>query len=119
MQSQEWYEKMKKQVAKNISLLYSPGPIGAIEIFDKTQDSFDLVFVDGHGESRWKCINHSFDKTKLIVTHDFETASYNWNLVKMPDSWKCFVYNKLSPHTAIYYHSDIAKDINRLLEKLS
>ena len=54
MQSQEWYEKMKKQVAKNISLLYSQGPIGAIEIFDKTQDIFDLVFVDGHGESRWQ-----------------------------------------------------------------
>lgn len=103
MQSQEWYEKMKNQIPKNITLLYKPGAYDAIEIFRKTQADFDLVFVDGHGDSRWECINAAFLKSNIIVAHDIETDSYNWHLVNKPIDWYYYEYDGLNPTTGIYF----------------
>lgn len=106
MQSQEWYEKMKNQISKNVSLLYNPGAYDAIEIFRKMQENFDLVFVDGHGDSRWECINAAFSKSNIIVTHDVETPSYNWHLVNKPNDWYYYEYDRLNPRTGVYFKDE-------------
>jgi predicted O-methyltransferase YrrM len=116
MQSLEWYEKIKPIVEDNVALLYNPGPLDAINTFEKIQQNFDLIFVDGHGDSRWQCINAGFKKTNIIVTHDVETASYNWHLVDMPPEWSYYEYNKLYPHTGVYYKN---KSLLTVLENIS
>lgn len=103
MQSKKWHEKMKNKIPKNVNLLYSPGAYDAIEMFRNMKEDFDLVFVDGHGDSRWKCINEAFLKSDIIVTHDVETASYNWHLVNKPNDWYYYEYDRLNPMTGIYF----------------
>lgn len=46
------------------------GKFEAIDFFKKLNLNFDLVFVDGHGDSRAAQANMVFGKSKVIVIHD-------------------------------------------------
>lgn len=114
MQSEEWFCKIQKKIPDNVKLYYQPGPQMAIDTLKISNQYFDLIFVDGHGDSRWDCINNSFSKTNLIVTHDVETSSYKWGLVKIPEGWTYIQYKKLTPWTGIYFknHLDVGELFN-------
>lgn len=102
MQNESWYKKMKEEVGNNVTLLYQPGPTSAIETLDKMQKRFDLIFVDGHGDSRWKAINVASKYTDIIVAHDTETASYRWDLVSLDSNWTKIDYKEYNPWTSVW-----------------
>ena len=103
MQSAEWYQKVF-EVYKNETKWKSYMAIGpyAFQDISSLNESYDLVFVDGHGDSRPEIINYFFDKCDTIVTHDFETPSYRWHLIQQPHNYKRIVYDRLNPFTAIF-----------------
>jgi hypothetical protein len=105
MQQTVWYETMVSQDLFN-NKKWSPilclGPHAIFENKDIMNRSYDLVFVDGHGDSRPECINHFFGKSNIIVAHDVEAECYRWNLVNLPEDYRKFYYSKLDPATAVY-----------------
>jgi predicted O-methyltransferase YrrM len=113
MQSEDWFWKIKQRIPDNVDLFCQLGPTDAITTLNSSELNFDLIFVDGHGDSRPECINNSFLKTNLIVTHDVETPTYNWHLVSKPKDWNYYLYNKKNPHTGIYYHESLEEIITR------
>jgi len=105
MQQQSWYEKMIDHDLSKNSKWTPILCLGAFAIFENREimdNNYDLVFVDGHGDSRPECINHFFGKSKVIIAHDVETSSYRWNLVNIPESYKMFYFGHLNPATAVY-----------------
>lgn len=103
MQSENFYKKVY-EVLKD-DLKWDPKLAIGPEKFhdcDISFESYDLVFVDGHGDSRPEVINHFFGKCSTIVTHDYETSSYRWHLIQKPNDYKIFVCNENEPYTAIF-----------------
>ncbi|NBP58368.1 hypothetical protein EBU71_17915 [bacterium] len=91
MQEESWYEEVKKSVKdwvhQDVKLLCGIGMTPALEILALIKGKFSLIFVDGHGGNRWQCINKSFGRSDIIVSHDTETEGYNWNLVQKPEEY--------------------------------
>jgi len=111
MQSEEWYNKIYdvfKEEKKWRSFL-NLGPFEFLKN-DVIDEVYNLVFVDGHGDSRPEVINYFFGKCDTIVTHDFETHSYRWHLVQKPNDYIKIVYDKLNPATAIFTRDMSLKD---------
>lgn len=105
MQQQEWYETVVEQNLSNDDKWTPILALGSHEILSNTDvvnKHYDLVFVDGHGDSRPECINHFFGKTDIIVAHDVETPSYRWELVNTPPEYVMYYYGKENPATAVY-----------------
>ena len=103
MQSKEWYEKVHLEL-KNNPKWESHMAIGPYEFqrLGLAEESYDLVFVDGHGDSRPEIINRFFGKCNTIITHDFETESYRWYLIQQPQEYARYVYTNLNPYTALF-----------------
>jgi hypothetical protein len=119
MQSEEWYDKISKEFKRdyrNWDAILALGPDKGIEIFKGLKHDFDIVFVDGHGDTRWKCVNEAFKKSSVIVAHDFETSSYQWYRIEKPDNWVLKINKKgkgdprLSPWTAVFYNQELNLD---------
>lgn len=112
MQSKEWYEKvfeaLKSESKWNPQLALGPF---AFQDLSAINEKYDLVFVDGHGDSRPEAINYFFDKCDTIVTHDFETSSYRWHLIQKPHHYEMIVYDSLNPFTAIFTKDPDVKNI--------
>lgn len=104
MQSEEWYNKVKDKFKenKNLSLNCMIGPYKAIEHLSDIDKKFDLIFVDGHGESRWAAINEASKFTNLIVSHDTETPSYQWHKINLDQTWIRKDYKDLNPWTTVW-----------------
>jgi predicted O-methyltransferase YrrM len=118
MQDESWYDKIKKENfitdSKNdINLYCMLGKENAIDFFKNIDMKFDLVFVDGHGESRWQCINEAFEKCDVIVAHDTETVSYNWSMVVKPEEYTWLDIKKYNPWTSVITNN------KNLIQKLS
>lgn len=104
MQEEGWYEEVKKNLSsyRNTTLHCGIGEKPAIEILNKdSSSSFSLMFIDGHGGNRWECINNSFGRSEIIVTHDTETAGYKWNLVKKPKNYVWVDVKEYDPWTSV------------------
>jgi predicted O-methyltransferase YrrM len=104
MQSEEWYNKVKDRFEEkeNLSLQCMIGPNKSIEYLSSLNRNFDLIFVDGHGDSRWHAINEASRFTKLIVSHDTETSSYQWHKINLDSSWTRKDYKDLDPWTTVW-----------------
>jgi hypothetical protein len=89
MQSEQWYKDIlaKYKEKSNFILKFMLGPDLAIEHLKQQTAKYDLIFVDGHGETRWKAVNIAFDKTDLIVVHDTEEGGYQWWKIEQPQNW--------------------------------
>lgn len=78
MQNESWFNEMKEG-HPDIRLCLGP--------FDWRKealaDRYDLIFVDGHGDSRWDCLIWAKDHTDLIVAHDTEHPYYCWHKADM------------------------------------
>ncbi|UCC20630.1 MAG: hypothetical protein JSV62_04900 [Promethearchaeota archaeon] len=112
MQSEDWYYKVYESL-KNEKKWRSYVNIGPFDFMNNKviNESYDLVFVDGHGDSRPEVINYFFDKCDTILTHDFETAGYRWHLINQPSKYIRIVYDKLNPHTAIFTKNHLIKEL--------
>jgi hypothetical protein len=121
MQQSNWYETMVNQDLIN-NKKWSPilclGSHSIFENKDIMNRSYDLVFVDGHGDSRPECINYFFGKSSVIVAHDVEAPCYRWNLVDMPEDYRMFYYSKLDPATAVYSNDlDLISHLEQCLNR--
>jgi hypothetical protein len=115
MQSPEWYMNVLNILPTYPHLFLFLG-LGK-ESFDKislvmdyqkkrfaSELKYDLVFVDGHGDSRPECINY-VGKNKLsdiIIAHDTEEAGYRWHLVDLPQDYHCFTMKTFNNYTTIW-----------------
>ena len=104
MQSEDWFNELKIKVPSNVKLLCQLGPDSAIDTLDLLGFSgvkFDLIFVDGHGDSRWKAINVASKYTSIIVAHDTQFPGYRWDKVKL-DGWVEEIDKTYSTYTTMW-----------------
>lgn len=102
MQSDGWYDCIANRYnnRSNVNVIKSLSPLDFVYL--TYPDKIDLVFVDGHGDSRPAVINFFADRANTIITHDTEEPGYKWHLVKLPDSYKSYVCKKYNVYTTIY-----------------
>lgn len=107
MQSEQWYNKVKQSNANkdNFSIICSLSATGFYNL--EYIDRVDLVFVDGHGESRPEVINFFNNKSPIIVVHDTEDSSYGWARIKLDPSYDRFDYKKVRPNTTVFSTNDL------------
>ena len=87
MQSKEWYDRVVDNYG-HYSHFKPHIALGPYAYADVTlEPPYDLIFVDGHGDSRWKVINDMFNHTSLMVIHDTQQPSYGWDKVVRPKFW--------------------------------
>jgi len=102
MQDRSWYEHVKNEFKNEKFFPYSfVHPFSGIDFAETLTNRFDLIFVDGHGKSRWQQINFAFKKTNLIVAHDTEAKIYKWYNVALPEHWQWMDITDYSPWTAV------------------
>lgn len=113
MQSFDWYLKVKNSFTEqnNLTINYfeeidNPNlnaTFKAIDYLRSLNTYFDMVFVDGHKDSRWTCINNSAKYTNIIVTHDTEDKqNYHWDRIKLDNDWKRYDVTNIFPHTTYW-----------------
>jgi hypothetical protein len=103
MQEEEWYKKMvMEKLPPHVTLLCGIGTQPALDILNSMGNKrYSCIFVDGHGGNRWECINHAFNKTDVIVTHDTEYPGYNWHLVNKPPEYSWLDIKTYNPWTSV------------------
>jgi hypothetical protein len=118
--SQDWYEKMKSEVASpnwQIRFCKDINPLLIFDEFDKAGKKFDLVFSDGACETRCLIANLAMERNvPLVLLHDAEKINYyKWNLLDIPENYARFDYR--SNHGAKKVTSILANDQIELIEK--
>ena len=87
MQNLSWHEKLIKRWGHrtNWTPVLSIGPT----VSQLPPGPFDLVFVDGHGDSRPEQIMAAMTVTNLIAVHDTQEPGYMWHRIKdnLPAGW--------------------------------
>jgi predicted O-methyltransferase YrrM len=101
MQHKEWFDKVKSEL---------PGVDLRLAIGKDTWESeplnerYDLIFVDGHGDSRPECLMWAKNHTDLIVAHDTEHPYYEWHRADMSGFDKQ-LFDELTPTTTVWTKS--------------
>lgn len=98
MQNQSWYDKIKEKFP-SVDLRLALGPMEWEK--QKLKNRYDVIFVDGHGDSRPECLMWAKDRTDLIVAHDTEHPYYDWGRADM-SGFKVTVHKELSPWTTVW-----------------
>ncbi len=103
MQNEEWFHKISSSfIKKGFTPLLSIGPFSYRDLpVDALEERYDLIFVDGHGSSRWDVINDSFGKTDIIVAHDTQEKGYSWDRVLLPEGWEWIDIRDYSVWTSV------------------
>lgn len=101
MQSAEWYNKIISEFGnkKNWIHAYSPSPDSRL------RKKLDLVFVDGHGDSRPECVNAAIElNIEVIIAHDTEEKGYGWERIKLTDAYSSIEIkdNESGVQTTVY-----------------
>ena len=76
--NKEWYEKVKKQIPDNVTLIYKALDEGYSEVIKEYSNEFDIIFVDGR--NRVECIKNSLGALKedgIIILDDSFREEYN------------------------------------------
>ena len=111
MQNKSWFDKMNSIINNNdLELKLMLGETEAIEFVKTLNKSIDLFFVDGHGSTRWDCINLGFKKgVPLIITHDTQQPTYGWNKINMPNDYRCqsYIHDEYKVGTTIFSKHNI------------
>lgn len=105
MQSEDWYNKVKKRLSKYGDKLDLHCQIGldGFDFIEKTDGDFDLVFVDGI--ARGECINKAFELGySYVVTHDTEdfVYPYGWDKIKIPAGYLRYDFKEYNNWTTIF-----------------
>ena len=105
MQEENWFWRVRnelKQKFKNLEIHFRLGGENW-DFAKKTNQNYDLMFVDGHGDSRPDCINLGFEmNVPYIISHDTEEAGYKWERVSMPTNYQSFTLKLFNNHTTIW-----------------
>lgn len=96
MQNEEWYQRIKPG---HPDLRLCLGPFDWRK--ETLADRYDLIFVDGHGDSRWDCLTWAKDHTDLIVAHDTEHPYYCWGKADM-SGFRETIHQERSPWTTVW-----------------
>jgi hypothetical protein len=104
MNSSEWFNKINKEKKLIDKLFYCPGPTAWQNL--NLSDYYDLIFVDGHEDSRPDCVNWAFKHTDVIVVHDTEEPLYKWGKIEQPDGWSRIDVVSERPWTTVFYTDD-------------
>ena len=115
MQSEEWYKIVKEKNGQhdNFSVTCSLSAKGFYDLH--YINNVDLVFCDGHVETRPEVINFFEDKSPIIVAHDTEDPIYGWERVKLNYHYSRFDYKKARPYTSVFTTN---KELLKTLETL-
>ena len=84
MQSDGWFWRVRNDLKPIYPHLEIHLALGGChwDILGKFNQNFDLVFADGHGDTRPECINYAMGKSvPYIVSHDTEEKGYGWERV--------------------------------------
>ena len=113
-QSEEWYNKIKDAYSKedNFEIRLSLSNVETIDNFSKSKECFDLIFVDGHNQTRAELTNIATDHTGIIVCHDTEHEQfYRWDTIhKDNPGWEWFNIEKEYPNTSIFTNNGEVKN---------
>lgn len=75
MQNEDWMHAVHSHYPKaDIRLALGPDAWRELNLEGK----YDMIFVDGHGDSRPECMEWAKDHTDLIIAHDTEHPYYRW-----------------------------------------
>ena len=124
MQSKEWFKTIKdsllEQNVKNVTMVEAIGPFEAISLFLNGPKP-DYAFVDGHGESRFACIQAAVDRgVQVIVTHDTEQPTYKWSRVRLPSNYAWLDVKDFTPWTAVISNdTSLIENIQSLFRETS
>lgn len=84
MQSLEWYKQCCNHFSedKRWTSICDIGPYYRMGL------PADLIFVDGHGDSRPECVTAAgIMKCPIIIAHDTEAVTYGWERVNLPPEY--------------------------------
>ena len=103
MQAADWYHTVARELGHftNLELVLALGPDLACSLLRGSETSFDLIFVDGHGNSRWRQLNEAMLRTRTVVAHDTECSCYGWEMVTLPPQWKGVEIRGEAPWTTV------------------
>ena len=99
MNSRDWYDQIKDMNYKNVQLLYLPGPFAACNYLESIC-RFDLIMVDGHGDSRYRQANVALEHSNIVVCHDTNDSQYGWWFVRIPSGYEVKNYTTGPTHTS-------------------
>lgn len=103
MQSQQWYDKVKKNIISDkLELFCKLGETDAIEYFKKLNRQYDLIFVDGI--VREDCVRNAIGQSDIIVVHDLSLIRWEqkWkNIVAISDPYCAIIMELEWPNTAV------------------
>jgi predicted O-methyltransferase YrrM len=98
MQNEEWMRTVHIHYPDaDIRLALGPDEWRKLGIDGK----YDLIFVDGHGDSRPECMEWAKNHTDLIIAHDTEHPYYCWDRADM-SGFKKTEYKEMSPWTTVW-----------------
>ena len=103
MQNKSWYDKITNNFSDrdNWTGILSLGPHSYRTI--TLPEKVDLAFVDGHGKSRFDCINDMMDRNcAIIVAHDTQQPTYHWDRVREEKKYKKVTFKKYSVWTTMW-----------------
>ncbi len=107
MQSSEWYRKCLDEyrlLAEENGVTWTTeeliGPWQFLKY--RFSKSPDVAFIDGHGKSRWGCVNLMMTlRVPIIVAHDVDGIRYRWDLVN-PEGYTQEIFSDKKPWTAVW-----------------
>ena len=111
MQDVAWYTTMSEELKSypNLTLMESLGAWPALELYRALDRRWDLVFVDGHADSRWNCINLATLNCDIIVAHDTESPGYGWSHVLLPPNYVEIRFKEHHPWTSVWTCNKLLK----------
>jgi hypothetical protein len=98
MQHREWFDKIKDAIP-SVDIRLALGPQTWRD--EPLKDRYDLIFVDGHGDSRPDCLMWAKDRADIIVAHDTEHDYYDWARADM-SGFDVKLFDDLSPTTTVW-----------------
>ena len=101
MQHQEWAENIHRELpAVDVRLALGAQAWREVDL----KPRYDLIFVDGHGDSRPDCLMWAKERADLIVAHDTEHPYYKWERADM-SGFDVQVFKALRPWTTVWRRS--------------
>lgn len=98
MQHEEWFDRVR-EACPEADIRLALGPIAWIR--EALADRYDLIFVDGHGDSRPECLEWAKERADLIVAHDTEHPYYCWHRADM-SGFTATVHRDNPPWTTVW-----------------
>lgn len=102
MQNEDWMHKVHEVFPKaDIRLALGAEAWRKLGLADR----YDLIFVDGHADSRPECMMWAKNYTDLIIAHDTEHPYYQWDRADM-SGFRKTEYKDTPPWTTVWERHD-------------